>query len=98
MELTISALVNLGELKPEDVYVQIYYGSLDSRSQLIAGEALNMNFCRTLNGSNGEVMHEFCATVTYNTTGKRGLSVRVIPQHQDLADPFQTGLITWASS
>lgn len=97
-ELTISALVNLGDLTPDDVHVQIYYGRLDSRTQLMAGEALNMDFCRTVNGANGEAMHEFCATITYHTTGKRGLSVRVIPQHEDLADPFQTGLITWASS
>ncbi len=97
-ELTIRALVDLGELEPSDVSVQIYYGSIDSRNHLVAGEALNMNYCGKANGASSEAVHEFCAKVRYHTTGKRGLSVRVIPQHPDLADPFQTGLVTWAPS
>ena len=97
-DLTVRALVDLGALEPNDVNVQIYYGTLDSRNQLIAGEAVNMKHCGKANGASDETVHEFCADLSYYTTGKRGLSVRVLPQHPDLADPFQTGLITWASS
>ncbi|MCC6798623.1 MAG: hypothetical protein IT325_00780, partial [Anaerolineae bacterium] len=52
---------------------------------------------RQRGNSPDENVHEFCATVDYHTTGKRGISVRVLPRHPDLADPIQTGLITWAS-
>ena len=40
--------------------------------------------------------HEFYATLRYTTTGQRGVSVRVLPRHDDLADPIMTDLITWA--
>lgn len=96
-QLSIFAVVSLGELRPEDVCVQVYDGRLDSRGELIAGEALDMNYCRQRGNSPDENVHEFCATVDYHTTGKRGISVRVLPRHPDLADPIQTGLITWAS-
>ena len=97
-QIEVHTLVSLGQLQPDDVRVQIYYGNLDSRGSLIAGDTLDMNYCGPADSQLGENVHEFCATIGYTTTGKRGLSVRVLPHHPDLANPIQTGLITWASS
>lgn len=96
-DLHVTAWVNLGALSPEDVTVQIYYGWLDSRGQIIAGEGAEMDYCCPAEGSTGANVHQFEAYLTYTTTGKRGISVRVLPRHPDLIDPLKTGLITWAN-
>ncbi|WP_174556054.1 alpha-glucan family phosphorylase [Aggregatilinea lenta] len=95
-DLNVQAWVNLGALKPEDVEVQVYYGPLDSRGQIVAGEALDMQYCGP-DGNGRKNVHEFSTSLAYANTGRRGLSVRVLPHHEDLADPIHTGLITWAN-
>ncbi|MBN2304469.1 MAG: alpha-glucan family phosphorylase [Anaerolineae bacterium] len=92
-EMTVRAWVRLGKLTPEDVKVQVYSGELDSRDDIVAGEAVDMDPC-SLDGKQG--VYEFNKTIRYRTTGKRGFSVRVLPHHEDLTDPLLTGLITWA--
>ncbi|MBN1564715.1 MAG: alpha-glucan family phosphorylase [Anaerolineae bacterium] len=92
-EITVRAWIDLGQLAPEDVIVQLYYGSLDSRGQIVAGEAITMDYCRLEDGSN---LHQFIYTLNYATTGKRGFSVRVLPNHEDLANPILTNLLVWA--
>jgi starch phosphorylase len=46
-------------------------------------------------GSNGTFTFE--AALSYDSSGDRGLSVRVLPNHPDLPDPFLTGFIRWAN-
>jgi len=73
----------------------LYYGSLDSRGEIMVGDTLDMEYCSSDNGSTPEDVYEFVTTLQYSTTGKRGISVRVLPNHDDLPSPFQTGLIAW---
>ncbi len=94
-EVAVHAWVNLGQLEPKDVTVQLYYGSLDSRGAIVAGETLDMSHCNTEEKVIGNV-HEFMAQLRYANTGKRGLTIRVLPNHEDLPDPIQPGLIAWA--
>lgn len=91
--VTVRAWVDLGTLTPQDVSVQLYYGALDSRGQIVAGETIDMQYGST---DDGGTVHEFSTTLSYATTGKRGLSVRVLPNHEDLASPIQSGLLVWA--
>jgi starch phosphorylase len=42
-------------------------------------------------------LHEFSAQYVYHSSGERGLSVRVLPNHPLLSNQFQPRLITWAS-
>lgn len=92
-ELGVEAIVNLGELRPEDVSVQLYSGPLTSRGEIVQGQAQNMTVSSSANGT-----YVFKGSVVYKSSGERGLSVRVLPQHEDLANPFMTGLITWADA
>jgi len=48
------------------------------------------------NGNSG--IFRFKGKITYESSGERGLSVRVLPNHPHLTTPFLPGLITWASS
>jgi glycogen phosphorylase len=85
--------VNLGQLTPDDVRVQLYYGPLNTRGDIgMVGEVLDMEPA----GTNGKGEHTFKAQMAYVTSGERGLSVRVVPYHEYLSSPFLRGLITWA--
>jgi len=91
-QLEVKASVNLGALTPEDVRVQLYYAPLTPHGDLGAdGEAINM---QPVNGGSGSVT--FAANVTYDTSGERGLSVRVVPHHEGLVNDFQLGIVRWA--
>ena len=92
-ELEVDATVDLGVLKPEDVRVQLYYGALTPRGEIGAvGQAVDMH----PNGANGSGEYRFTARVAYDTSGERGISVRVLPSHPCLPTPFVPGLIQWA--
>ena len=92
-EIQVRAWVNLGSLSPDDVTVQLYYGPMDTRGEIVAGETLDMTHCCPAPSKDG--VHEFAQKLRYTTTGKRGISVRVLPYHPDLPNPLLTNLITW---
>jgi len=37
----------------------------------------------------------FSGTISCRSSGQHGFAVRVLPRNPDLANPFETGLITW---
>ncbi|MBC7811624.1 MAG: alpha-glucan family phosphorylase, partial [Burkholderiales bacterium] len=93
-QFEVEALVNLGSLTPNDVRVQLYFGTLNTRGEIAdGGEALDMQPTTTASDNN---TYTFKTSVMYNTSGDRGLSVRVLPHHELLPTGFQPGLITWA--
>jgi len=93
-DMEIHAIVDLGSLTPKDVRVQLYYGGLNTRGEIGAdGQAIDMK----ANGKDGNGAHKFTAHIAYNTSGERGLSVRVLPHHPYLRTSFLPGLITWAA-
>ncbi|MHB8625943.1 MAG: alpha-glucan family phosphorylase [Aggregatilineales bacterium] len=96
-EQRVCAWVDLGDLSPNDVIVQVYYGDLDTGGNIINGQALNMTPVPKGKGdtANGTV-YQFEAQVSYTVTGQRGLSVRVLPHHPDLPTPFLRGIVCWA--
>jgi starch phosphorylase len=92
-EIEVTATVDLGALTPDDVQVQLYYGRLNTRGEIgdLGGEHVVMQ--PDGNNSKGS---SFSARVKYETSGDRGVSVRVLPNHKYLPTSFQPGLITWA--
>lgn len=92
-EVEVTAQVDLGQLTPSDVRVQLYYGQLDTRGDIgRAGEAIDMMPVTTSSGGT----YTFSARALYMTSGERGISVRVMPYHKYLHTSFLPGLITWA--
>lgn len=88
----VSATVRLGTLKPEDVKVQLYVGSLDTRGEIVNGSAQDMAV--ESDHQNGD--YTFKTTFKYSRSGDHGLSVRVVPEHKYMHTNFQPKLITWA--
>ena len=88
----IQASVALGQLYPQDVKVQLYFGMLDSSGQIHNGQSVDM---RVL-GQNGSGAYTYQTDYTYNRTGHVGFSVRVVPFHAFLHSSFLPRKIVWA--
>ncbi len=88
----IRASVALGELCPQDVTVQLYYGMLDSAGQILNGQAVDM---RVL-GQNGSEAYTYATDYSFSQTGHVGFSVRVLPYHSFLHSSFLPHKIVWA--
>ncbi|TVR23288.1 MAG: glycosyltransferase family 1 protein [Anaerolineaceae bacterium] len=93
-DVPVEASVRLGDLTPDDVTVQLYYGQLDTRGHIRGDVGQSVDMAVASDDSGG--VYTFKAKVTLSETGDKGLSVRVIPKHDLLPTPFQPNLITWA--
>jgi starch phosphorylase len=91
-QVHIEALVDLGNLSPDDVAVQLYFGSLDDDGQLSQGQALDMSVEKT--GSNGECLYS--VDMPCRRSGKTGYTVRVIPRSENFPHGLDLGLVRWA--
>lgn len=89
--LRVRAVVNLGELKPDEVTVQIYHGPLDSHGELLIGAPITMGYMEPL--ANGD--HLYAGAIPCRTSGQHGYAVRILPYHPDLVTPFVPALIRW---
>ncbi|MCC7451180.1 MAG: alpha-glucan family phosphorylase [Anaerolineae bacterium] len=94
-EQEVTAWVELGKLTPSDVTVQLYYGTLNTHGEILSGDTINMTPAPSPDGA-GNTVYKFSTSLSYRTTGQHGVSVRVLPCHEDLPTPFQRGIIRWA--
>jgi starch phosphorylase len=90
-QLQVEAVVGLGELKPTDVTVEVYYGSLDAEGLIVDGQALPMLIAQ----SKGKGVYVFAGAIGCKTSGRHGYALRVVPHHEDLGNPLEMGLILW---
>jgi starch phosphorylase len=91
-QLSVSAVLQLGELTAGDVVVEVYYGTLDTEGQIVNGACSEMS--PATRGEKGEIRFE--GLIPCTQTGQLGFTVRVIPAHEDLAQKHETTLISWA--
>lgn len=92
-QVTVEAWIDLGKLSPKDVDVQLYVGILDTNATMIDGETISME----AKGNTKDTVYLFAGNVAFESSGRRGVSVRVIPKHAHLSNPILTNLITWAN-
>ena len=90
-EVEVLARIKLGDLSPEDVIVEAYYGRLDPQGEFAERETVSME----VQDSDGD-SHIFRGLIPCRTTGRFGYTVRVMPSHERLENPFAMGLVTWA--
>ena len=94
-ELSVTALVRLGEVTPNDVSVELYHGPVDAWGDIKDGSAVRMSYKQA---SDQEGEHWFCGSMTCKNTGHQGLAVRLLPRHADLVSPYELGLILWETT
>ena len=92
-EYLINANLELGELTPEDVEVQIYFGKIEDKLHPEANSALTMKFDKE-NSSDGA--YSYRGKILTDNTGQFGFTIRILPKHPLLINQFELGLIKWA--
>ena len=90
--LDVSAEVHLGGLSPRDVSVQLYTGGLDNIGRLMASESIPMH----PDGDGHDGRFRYAGQIPCQASGRRGFAIRVLPAHEDLANPHELALIRWA--
>ena len=92
-ELGISAYVDLGPLSPEDVTVQVGYGRVSETDHLHERSYAVLAPVKDLGA--GRV--QFSGPITIDRSGPFGYTVRVLPRHDELADPAELALVSNAA-
>jgi len=90
--LDISAFLQMDGVKPEDIRVELLTGPIDVSGNLEVHRILPLEY----RGPAEDKSCVFSSGLSFDMSGQQGLALRVIPSHQDLASPFDTGLILWA--
>ncbi len=88
---TLTARVHLGEIVPDDVIVQIYSGPLDADRNITQGQTALMR-CAT---TSADGIATYTGSIACDDSGLHGYSVRVAPNHPDMADRFDLEKLHW---
>jgi glycogen phosphorylase len=91
-QLPISAEVHLGDLSPEDVAIEIFFGQTDHLGQVPAGRPVRMAHVNDLGNGN----HAFRGALVPEVTGRHGFSIRVLPDHRDLVSCTEMAMVIWS--
>ena len=89
--VTAEAQVHLGNVKPEYVRVQAYFGPVDHG--LITGATVQ-DLKDLKDDGNGN--YTYTGRIPASDSGTFGINIRVIPHHPDLVQDHELRLITWA--
>ncbi len=90
--LEVEAHVHLGQINPDSVEVQAFYGHVDDSGSIIEGQPHPLE---SENSAPADGMYLFKGKISCVGTGRFGYTFRVIPKHEGLPTPFVPGLITW---
>ncbi|MHC5082890.1 MAG: alpha-glucan family phosphorylase [Planctomycetota bacterium] len=92
-KVSVDAHIHLGRLNPEDVSVQIYHGRVDSTGKVEDGQIAEMTYVdETINADR---VATFNGTIPCRVSGRHGFSLRILPKHPDLVEPYEPGMILW---
>jgi starch phosphorylase len=87
--LRVRAYVSLGELTPEEVDVQVVYGTARDSDELRDVDTQSLFAVESYEGGR----HQFAGDLALARTGSFGYTVRVLPKHAGLASTSELGLV-----
>jgi starch phosphorylase len=88
--LKVEVTLQLGQLSPNDLSVDIYYGRVDSKADFLDRSTLTLrDFTQKGNPT------VFRGEVPCQDVGRFGFRVRILPSHPLLSNPYSLGLILW---
>jgi glycogen phosphorylase len=74
------------------VQVELYQGAIDANGDIVNAIPVVMDY----QGEDAQQLSSYTANITYTSSGLQGLSLRVLPKNQNLANPYEPRLIAWA--
>ncbi|MCD6319467.1 MAG: alpha-glucan family phosphorylase [Candidatus Desulfofervidaceae bacterium] len=83
-ELKIQALVQLGELTPEEVRVEVCYGRISLSGKLKQGKAVVMKAIH----QEGDGVYRFEGNFCCQDTGRFGYKLKIVPHHSNLVPSY----------
>ncbi|QDU33817.1 Maltodextrin phosphorylase [Poriferisphaera corsica] len=89
--LGVSSIVYLGDLKPEEVRVQVYSGQVGNDGELLTGNAFDMDVAEDL----GDGKYRFIGSINAGTSGRYGFAIRIVPGGLNFEGMVIPGLILW---
>lgn len=87
--LQVRAYVSLGELRPEDVAVQVVYGKVSEADEMSEYRYEELSWADSYEAGR----HAFAGDVRLAQSGPFGYTVRVVPKHPQLTSVAETGLV-----
>ena len=90
-EFKVSANVHLGELKPEEVDIELYFGRIRRLGEIEKGASQKMEMIQDRGG--GDYLYR--CTVNCVDSGRFGFTVRAVPRADDWIR-YTPRLLTWA--
>ena len=92
-EYPIKAEIDLGNLTPDDVEVQVYYGPSENTDDPHLNSSVVMETSSTKSKPG---IHTFEGKILCKISGEQGYTIRIMPKNQMLISPFDLGLVYWA--
>jgi glycogen phosphorylase len=90
-EFEVQARISLGSLSPDDVEVQLFHGIIDNAGEIPMPSTVAMS----TNGSASGATWLFKGKIRCQSSGHYGYTVRVLPHHAKLGNPYESGLVCW---
>ncbi len=90
----VTAEINLGDLTPKDVEVQIYFGPVDKLNDPHTYSTVVMQ--PVSQKENESPNYLFAGNINSTKSGHQGYTIRIVPKHPLLINPFELGVIYWA--
>ncbi|MDH5541534.1 MAG: alpha-glucan family phosphorylase [Nitrospinota bacterium] len=87
----VEVKVRLGDLTPDDIVVECYYGNLDSNGEINEGKSIAM----TCEGEIEKGSYHFKGSIPCDSAGLHGFAIRILPYHKNMVTPYIPGLIFW---
>ena len=89
--VTLEVNAVLGDLKPSDVRVEIYYGEADEHGKIRTAGSQIME----LQSEIGKGLYSYSADLNISEDGEYDYTFRIYPFRSDLTDDFDAGKIKW---
>jgi len=90
--VVVTSVVELGELTPDEVDVEVYYGIADSHNEIVESELRKMNMAE----EQGNGRYVYRQELPCERPGRHGLTARVVPKGSDWSSTVP-GYTTWAN-
>ncbi len=93
-KIPVSMKVNLGEIKPGDIVVEVIAGNLNSLEQMNQYETVAASIA-TADGDLGNGSYLYQGEVVCRESGRFGIAVRIMPKNESLQHNRLPKLIRW---
>ena len=88
----VKTIVNLGNIVPDSVRVELYHGKLSMKDEITEPTIVEMKHSSDL----GNGRHSFIGSLECVNTGQSGYAIRMYPYHKDLGYKFDMKMIIWS--